>query len=171
MQLKNSLVCYMLDWGYFVFVIFWVNLISDYVDKDFVDYMKFGLLVVFDVICDIICEEKVNIFGFCIGGILVMVMLVYFVVIGDDWVNFVMILVIMVDFKDVGEIGVFVDENWLEVLCVYMEEKGYFEVYYLQDMFLMFCENDLIWLFFEVNYLCGWKFWVFDFLYWNLDFI
>lgn len=169
MQPKNSLVRYMLDRGHSVFVISWVNPTSDHADKDFADYMKLGPLAALDAIRDITREEKANILGFCIGGILVTATLAYLAAIGDDRVNSATTLATMVDFKDVGEIGVFVDENRLEVLRAHMEEKGYLEAYHLQDMFSMLRENDLIWSFFEANYLRGRKPRAFDLLYWNSD--
>ena len=50
-----------------------------------------------------------------------------------------------------------------------MEEKGYLEAHHLQDMFSMLRENDLIWSFYEWNYLRGDKPRPFDLLYWNAD--
>ena len=50
-----------------------------------------------------------------------------------------------------------------------MEEKGYLEAHHLQDMFSMLRENDLIWSFYEANYLRGDKPRPFDLLYWNAD--
>ena len=169
MQPKNSLVRYMLDRGHSVFVISWVNPTSEHADKDFADYMTLGPLAALDAIRDITGEEKANILGFCIGGILVTATLAYLAGIGDDRVNSATTLATMVDFKDVGEIGVFIDENRLEVLRAHMEEKGYLEAYHLQDMFSMLRENDLIWSFFEANYLRGRKPRAFDLLYWNSD--
>ena len=52
----------------------------------------------------------------------------------------------MVDFTDVGEIGVFVDRR-LVALREHMKATGYLENHHLQDMFSMIRENDLIWSF------------------------
>ncbi len=103
MQPKNSLVLYMLDRGHSVFVISWVNPTSDHADKYFADYMTLGPLAALDAIRDITGEEKANILGFCIGGILVTATLAYLAGIGDDRVNSATTLATMVDFKDVGE--------------------------------------------------------------------
>ncbi|WP_425092314.1 PHA/PHB synthase family protein [Tropicimonas sp. S265A] len=169
MQPKNSLIRYALDQGNSVFVISWANPTKAHADLDFADYMTLGPLTALDVIRDVTGEDKANVLGFCIGGILVTSMLGYLAAKGDDCINAATTLATMVDFKDVGEIGVFIDDNRLEILRAHMEEKGYLESYHLQDMFSMLRENDLIWSFFEANYLRGKKPRAFDLLYWNSD--
>lgn len=169
MKPENSLIHYMLEQGHTVFVISWANPTRDHADKDFADYMTEGPLAALDVIRDITGEEKANILGFCIGGILVTAMLGYLAAIGDDRIASATTLATMVDFTNVGEIGVFIDEDRLEVLRGHMDEKGYLEAHHLQDMFSMLREKDLIWSFVEANYLRGEKPRAFDLLSWNSD--
>ena len=169
MRPQNSLIRYALDQGHSVFVISWVNPDKSHADLDFTDYMKLGPLTALEVMRDITGEEKANVLGFCIGGILVTAMLGYLAAKGEDRINSATTLATMVDFKDVGEIGVFIDDDRLEILRGHMEEKGYLEAHHLQDMFSMLRENDLIWSFFEANYLRGDKPRPFDLLYWNSD--
>lgn len=169
MKPENSLVRYMLDRGHSVFVISWVNPTKDHAAKDFSDYMTDGPLAALDAIRDITGQEKANILGFCIGGILVTATLGYLAAIGDDRIAAATTLATMVDFKDVGEIGVFIDDDRLEILRGHMFEKGYLESHHLQDMFSMLREKDLIWSFVEANYLRGEKPRAFDLLSWNSD--
>jgi polyhydroxyalkanoate synthase len=169
MKPENSLIRYMLDRGHSVFVISWVNPTRAHADKDFSDYMTEGPLAALDVIRDITGEEKANILGFCIGGILVTATLGYLAALGDDRIASATTLATMVDFKDVGEIGVFIDDDRLEILRSHMDEKGYLEAHHLQDMFSMLREKDLIWSFVEANYLRGEKPRAFDLLSWNSD--
>lgn len=169
MQPKNSLVKYMLERGHSVFVISWVNPTREHAEKDFGDYMKDGPLTALDVIRDITKQEKANILGFCIGGILVTATMAYLAAKGDDRIAAATTLATMVDFKNVGEIGVFVDENRLKIIGEHMAEKGYLEAHHLQDMFSMLRENDLIWSFHESRYLRGNKPRPFDLLFWNSD--
>lgn len=51
---KKLVVKGLLDVGFSVFMIFWVNFDKFFVDYDFVSYMKYGFIVVLDVVCDII---------------------------------------------------------------------------------------------------------------------
>jgi len=169
MRPENSLIRYTLDQGHSVFVISWANPTKDHADLDFADYMRLGPLAALDAIRDITGEQRANVLGFCIGGILVTAMLGFLAAKGEDRINSATTLATMVDFKDVGEIGVFIDDDRLEILRDHMEEKGYLEAHHLQDMFSMLRENDLIWSFFEANYLRGDKPRPFDLLYWNAD--
>ncbi|PWJ21642.1 PHA/PHB synthase family protein [Jannaschia seohaensis] len=169
MRPQNSLIRYALDQGHSVFVISWANPTKAHADLDFTDYMTKGPIAALDVIRDITGEEKANVLGFCIGGILVTAMLGYLAAKGDDRINSATTLATMVDFADVGEIGVFIDDDRLEVLRAHMEEKGYLDAHHLQDMFSMLRENDLIWSFYDANYLRGDKPRPFDLLYWNSD--
>lgn len=169
MRAENSLIRYALEQGHSVFVISWANPTKEHADLDFTDYMKMGPLTALDVMRDITKEEKADVLGFCIGGILVTAMLGYLAAKGDDRINSATTLATMVDFKDVGEIGVFIDDDRLTMLRDHMEEKGYLEAYHLQDMFSMLRENDMIWSFYEANYLRGDKPRPFDLLFWNAD--
>lgn len=169
MQPKNSLVRYMLDRGHSVFVISWVNPTKEHAEKDFADYMTLGPLAALEAIRNITKQNKANILGFCIGGILVTATLAYLAAIRDNQINSATTLATMVDFENVGEIGVFIDDNRLEILRSHMADKGYLDAHHLQDMFSMLRENDLIWSFYEANYLRGSKPRAFDLLFWNSD--
>ncbi|MBU2994408.1 class I poly(R)-hydroxyalkanoic acid synthase [Octadecabacter sp. 1_MG-2023] len=169
MKPENSLIRFALDQGHSVFVISWVNPTRDHAEKDFADYMTEGPLAALDVIRDVTGEEKANILGFCIGGILVTAMLGYLQGIGDDRIASATTLATMVDFENVGEIGVFVDNDRLDSMRHHTAEKGYLDAHHLQDMFSMLREKDLIWSFVEANYLRGQKPRAFDLLSWNSD--
>ena len=135
----------------------------------FDDYMRLGPLAALDAVEQATGESEVDILGFCIGGILVTATLAYLAAKGDTRVKTATTLATMVDFTDVGELGVFVDRDRLEVLRAHMAEKGYLENHHLQDMFSMIRENDLVWSFHVMNYLMGRKPPAFDLLFWNSD--
>lgn len=170
MRPKNSLVRYMLDRGHTVFVISWVNPTREHAAKSFADYMQLGPLAALDAIRDATGEETTNILGFCIGGILVTATLAVLAARGTaDRIGCATTLATMVDFTNVGEIGVFIDDDRLKALRAHMKTTGYLENHHLQDMFAMIRENDLVWSFHVMNYLMGKKPPAFDLLYWNSD--
>lgn len=166
---KNSLVRYMLERGHSVFVISWVNPTKAHAQKSFEDYMRLGPLAALDAIEAATGETRVNILGFCIGGILVTATLAWLAARKDARIASATTLATMVDFADVGEIGVFIDQERLVALRAHMKETGYLENHHLQDMFSMIRENDLIWSFHVMNYLMGKKPPAFDLLFWNSD--
>jgi hypothetical protein len=75
--------------------------------------------------------------------------------------------VTLVDFTDVGDMAVFIDEEQLEDLEARMRERGYLEAHDLAMSFNMLRANDLIWSFVVNNYLLGKEPMPFDLLYWN----
>ena len=169
MKPDNSMVRFMLEQGHSVFLISWVNPTKQHADLSFEDYMRLGPLEALDKVEEATGEKEFDILGFCIGGILVTATLAYMAAKGDTRVKTATTLATMVDFTDVGEIGVFIDRDRLKVLRQHMAEKGYLENHHLQDMFSMIRENDLIWSFHVMNYLMGRKPPAFDLLYWNGD--
>ena len=169
MRPKNSLVRYMLERGHTVFIISWVNADQRHADKGFEDYMKEGPLAAIDAIEQATGESRINILGFCIGGILVTATLAWLAAKGEDRIATATTLATMVDFKDVGEAGVFVDREQLERIRGHVSKTGALEGHHLKDMFSMLRENDLIWSFHVMNYLMGRRPPPFDLLYWNAD--
>ena len=169
MRPHNSMVRYMLEQGHSVFLISWVNPTKEHAHLSFEDYMKLGPLAALDVAQKATGEKKFDILGFCIGGILVTATLAYLAAKKDRRIVTATTLATMVDFEDVGETGVFIDNDQLASMRKHMKETGYLEASHLRDMFSMMRENDLIWSFHVMNYLMGNKPPAFDLLYWNAD--
>lgn len=166
---ENSLVRYMLERGHSVFLISWVNPDQRHAALSFEDYMKLGPLAALDAMEKATGEKTFDILGFCIGGILVTATLALLAARKDKRIATASTLATMIDFTNVGEIGVFIDRDRLQVLREHMKEKGYLENHHLQDMFAMIRENDLVWSFHVMNYLMGRKPPAFDLLFWNAD--
>ncbi|PIW26017.1 MAG: class I poly(R)-hydroxyalkanoic acid synthase [Rhodospirillales bacterium CG15_BIG_FIL_POST_REV_8_21_14_020_66_15] len=169
LQPRNSLVKWIVDQGYTLFVISWVNPREDLADKSFADYMKEGPLAALGAIEKAIGEREVNVLGFCIGGILTTATLAYLAAVGDDRIKSASLMATMVDLKDVGEVSVFVNDAQLRRIKGHVAQKGYLEGKHMADMFSMMRENDLIWSFVVNNYLLGKDPMPFDLLYWNSD--
>jgi poly[(R)-3-hydroxyalkanoate] polymerase subunit PhaC len=165
----NSIVRWLVERGHTVFLISWVNPTEEHAGMSFEDYMNLGPLAALDAIYEATGEKRCDIQGFCIGGILVMATLAYLKAKRDKRIATATTIATLVDFTDVGEIGVFVDRDRVEMLRSRLKEKGYLENYHLRDMFSMMRENDLVWSFHVMNYLMGERPPAFDILYWNGD--
>ena len=169
LQPKNSLIKYTVDQGHTLFVISWKNPTRALSHKTFSDYMNEGPLAALGAIEKATGQKEVNALGFCIGGILTLATLAYMAVKRDRRIKSATVLATMVDFQDVGEVSVFVDEERLKDIEAYTAEKGYLEGKHMAQMFSMMRENDLIWSFVVNNYLMGREPLPFDLLYWNAD--
>tara|TARA_R110002124_G_scaffold9429_5_gene48264 strand:+ start:6100 stop:7956 length:1857 start_codon:yes stop_codon:yes gene_type:complete len=175
LQPKNSFIKWAVDQGHTVFVVSWVNPDESLADKSFEDYMLEGPLAALDAIRDATGEDSVNIIGYCIGGTLTASTLAYLAAQPEgakytaDRVASATFFTTMTDFSEPGELGVFIDEEQLDLLEEHMAEKGYLEGSYMSQVFNMMRDNDLIWSFVVNNYLLGREPMAFDLLYWNSD--
>jgi polyhydroxyalkanoate synthase subunit PhaC len=166
---RNSFIRWAVGQGHTVFVISWVNPDERLAAKGFEDYMREGPLAALDAMEQATGERTANVIGYCLGGTLLASTLAYMAVKRDARVKSATYFVTMVDFKEAGELSVFIDEEQLHALEQRMEKKGYLEARDMHTTFNMLRANDLIWSFVVNNYLLGKQPFPFDLLYWNAD--
>jgi polyhydroxyalkanoate synthase len=166
---ENSLIKWLVDQGFTVFVISWVNPDERLADMDFEHYMSLGTLAAIDAIEKATGQHEVNAIGYCIGGVLMLCTLAYLAAQGDERVKSATLFATMTDFSDPGELGVFIDEEQFESVDKGMQIRGYLQGREMANMFNMLRANDLIWSFVINNYLLGQEPFPFDLLYWNSD--
>lgn len=169
MQPKNSLIKFLVDAGYTVFVISWKNPDASMEETSFDDYLTLGPLAAFKACKEITKAAKINVIGYCIGGTLLSMALSYLDVKGDTSVNSATFLVSLQDFSEVGDTSVFIDEPQVQYVEGQMMERGYLDSRSMASMFNMLRANDLIWSNVVNNYLLGKEPPAFDLLYWNND--
>ncbi len=169
LQPKNSFIKWCVDRGHTVFVISWVNPDERLAQKSFEDYMLEGPLAALDAIDAATGERSVNAVGYCLGGTLLASTLAYLAAQGDDRIASATYFVTLVDFTEVGEMAVFIDEDQIASLEKRMRERGYLEAHDMATSFNMLRANDLIWSFVVSNYLLGREQTPFDLLFWNSD--
>jgi polyhydroxyalkanoate synthase subunit PhaC len=166
---KNSFIKWAVDQGHTVFVVSWVNPDESLAQKGFADYLLEGPLVALDAIEQATGEKQANVLGYCIGGTLVGSTLAYMAAKRDNRVKSATFFTSLLDFSDVGELSVFIDEEQLQLMEHHMNLKGYLEGSHMADAFNLLRENDLIWSVVINNYLLGREPMPFDLLYWNSD--
>ncbi|MHB8598062.1 MAG: PHA/PHB synthase family protein [Ktedonobacteraceae bacterium] len=169
MQPQNSLIKFMVDSGFTVFVVSWKNPDASMEEIGFDDYLTMGPLNAFEAIKNITGSPKVNAIGYCIGGTLLSMAIPYLVAKNDDVVNSATFFVALQDFTEVGDTSVFIDEPQITYLEGQMMEKGYLDSRSMSTMFNMLRANDLIWSNVVNNYMLGKEPPAFDLLYWNAD--
>ena len=166
---ENSMVRWLVDQGHTVFMISWVNPDARLAHKRFDDYMLEGPLAALDAIEKAIGAKAVNAVGYCMGGILLAGAVAYLTAKDDQRIKSATYLATMLDFSDVGDISVFIDEEQIESLEHRINSQGYLDGRSMATTFRMLRANDLIWSFFVNNYLLGKDPVPFDLLYWNCD--
>ncbi|MBU3020765.1 class I poly(R)-hydroxyalkanoic acid synthase [Aestuariibacter sp. A3R04] len=166
---KKSVVNGLLESGFSVFMISWVNPDATLADKDFVDYMKAGPLDALDTVCAITGREKVNMVGFCVGGTLLSTAAAYLRAKGDTRIASLTLLTTLLDFSEPGEIGNYLTEDALPIMEQNADIKGIYDGRILGLSFSLLRENNLFWSYFINNYLKGKDPAAFDILFWNSD--
>ena len=166
---KKSMVKGLLDSGYAVFMISWVNPTAELAEFSFTDYMTYGPLVALEQVKMITGQKQVNLTGFCVGGTLCSMLVAYLRAIGDESVASLTLLTTLLDFSEPGEISNYFTEEMLQMIEKKAETKGIYDGRVIAMSFSMLRENSLFWSFFIENYLKGKDPAPFDILYWNSD--
>ena len=167
---ENSLVKWLTDQGFTVFIISWVNPDETLARKGFEDYLLEGPLSALDVIESITRSKQTSLVGYCLGGTLTSIANAYLRANGqENRIASATYLTTLVDFTEAGDLSVFIDDTQLDSLEERMEEQGYLDAADMANTFNMLRSNDLIWSFVVNNYLLGKEPMAFDLLYWNSD--
>jgi polyhydroxyalkanoate synthase len=166
---KNSLVQWLLDRGQTVFMVSWKNPGPDMAGYGFEDYMLKGPVAALEAVEQATGERHVNAVGYCLGGILLSATAAYLQAKGDDRIARGSYLTTMVDFEEVGEISLFIDEGSLDELEAHINAQGLLDGRNVAATWRVLRANDLIWSFYVNSYLLGKSPRPFDILYWNAD--
>lgn len=166
---ENSFVQWLLEQGYTVFMLSWVNPDASYRATQFADYMTQGPLAALDTIERLTGERQVAGVGYCLGGILLAAALAYTDGARERRFASATYLAASTDFSDPGDIGIFIDEMTVESVERQMRRRGYFDGRLLAAGFNLLKENDLFWNYYVTNYLKGERPAAFDLLHWNSD--
>ena len=166
---RNSFVRWATAQGHTIFIVSWVNPDEKLAEKNFDDYMREGILDALTAIEAATGERAVNAIGYCLGGTLLSSTLAWMAANNDDRVKSATFFVTLMDFRESGELNVFIDEEQIKVLEGKMNKRGFLEGSEMATTFNMLRANDLIWSFVVNNYLLGNDPFPFDLLYWNSD--
>ena len=169
MQPKNSMVRFLVEQGFTVFVVSWKNPGASMDGTTIEDYMDLGPLAASDVVREITGSPTVNVMGYCIGGTLLAMTLAWLATKGDTRFGSATFMVSLQDFSKVGDSAVFLGESAIDFVEQQMLERGYLNSREMSNMFNLLRSNDLIWSNVVNNYLLGQKPPAFDLLYWNSD--
>ncbi len=122
-----------------------------------------------DAIAEITGQPKINLVGFCAGGITSAMVMSYFAAKGEDRVNSLALCVTMLDFKVDAALGAFRLPAVLGAAKAKTAKKGILPGADLSKIFTWLRPNDLVWNYWVNNYLMGEPPAAFDILAWNND--
>lgn len=165
----NSLVKYLVDNGHTVFIISWKNPDSNDRNLGLDDYLHYGIMNALDTISKIIPHKKINTVGYCLGGTLLSIAAAVMGAMEDHRIQTTTLFAAQVDFRDAGEITLFIDQSQITYLEDIMWEKGYLDGSKMAGAFNLLRSNDLIWSRVIHDYLLGQRRPMNDLMAWNTD--
>ena len=169
---KKSMVRYLVDQGFDVFITSWKNPGEDMRDVRFDDYLVEGILHLIDSARGLTGAAKVHAVGYCIGGTALSTYMAWanrHFKPEDMPVAHWTLFTTLVDFHKPGDIEVFVDEGSIRFLTQNMARKGYLDGAEMASAFRLLRSNSLIWHYVVHGWLYGETPPPFDVLYWNMD--
>lgn len=166
---ENSLVRFLTEQGYTVFMISWKNPDAGDRDLGMKDYRKLGVMAALDVIGKITKDSPVHAVGYCLGGTLLAIAAAAMARDGDERLKSLTLLATQTDFTDAGELMMFINESQLSFLEDLMWEQGYLDTHQMSGAFQILRSNDLIWSRGIHDYLMGERAEMSDLMAWNAD--
>jgi len=166
---ENSMVRFLTERGYTVFMISWKNPGPEDRDLSMEDYRTLGVMSALDAVSAIIPKQKVHAVGYCLGGTLLTIAAAAMARDSDARFKSVSFFAAQADFTEAGELTLFINESQLSFLEDMMWEQGFLDTKQMAGAFQMLRSNDLIWSRMVRDYLMGERAPMTDLMAWNAD--
>jgi polyhydroxyalkanoate synthase len=165
---ENSLVKYLVEQGYTVFILSWRNPTSEDRDLGMDDYLE-ALGQATEAVTEIVPDVKMHAVGYCIGGTLLSTKAAQMARDGDDGLATLTLFATQTDFEQPGELQLFTSESEISFLENTTWDQGYLDTSQMAGAFQLLKSRDLIWSRYVKEYLRGERQGMFDLMAWNAD--
>jgi polyhydroxyalkanoate synthase len=169
LQPENSFVRFCVEQGFTTFIVSWRNVPPELGRLGWDNYIENGVLAPLRAVKAICSADKINTLGFCVGGTLLSCAMAVMASRKEERVASLTLLATLLDFAEPGDIGVYINREFVERSEEEFRESGLMPGGKLASTFATLRANDLIWHFVVDNYLKGKPPKAFDLLYWNAD--
>ena len=165
----NSLVRFLVENGFTVFMISWKNPTSEDRNLSLEDYRELGVDAAIAAINEIMPEQAIHAAGYCLGGTLLSIAAARLGRDRPDCLRSVTLLAAQTDFTEAGELTLFINESQVAFLEDMMWQRGVLGPMQMAGAFQMLRSNDLIWSRIVHDYLIGERAPPSDLMSWNAD--
>lgn len=162
----KSVVNWILNNGYDVFLISWRSPDKSMVDFSIEDYVLRGIEEAIDATTQLLGVDKINCIGYCIGGTFLMILAAYFASCNKQVINSITLLNSMLDFSFPGPSGIFINDILIQYLTA---NKPLIEGHLMCNFFRWLRSGELFWNYVRQNYWYGKELQSSDMMYWNED--
>ncbi len=166
---KNSMVKYLTEQGFTVFMVSWLNPGPDDRDLGMDDYRELGVMAAIEAAQAIVPDQAIHGVGYCLGGTLLSITAAALARNDHSPFKTLSLLAAQVDFTEPGELQLFINESQLSFLEDMMWEQGYLDARQMAGAFQLLNSNDLIWSHNMREYLLGERSGMIDLMAWNAD--
>ena len=166
---QNSLIKWIVDQGYTLFVVSWVNPDASFGDVGLDTYVEQGYLEAIGKVKELCNVKAINVIGYCIAGTTLSLTLALLDKRKDKSIKSATFFTTLTDFSDQGEVGVFLEDDFVDGIEAEAKQSGYLRSYYMTKTFSYLRSNDLIYAPAIRSYMMGEAPPAFDLLFWNGD--
>jgi polyhydroxyalkanoate synthase len=150
-------------------MISWKNPGPEDRDLSLEDYRQLGVMAALDAVRAIVPDRQVHGVGYCLGGTLLAIAAAAMARDGDERLRTVSFFAAQADFKEAGELTLFINESQLSFLEDMMWEQGFLDTKQMAGAFQILRSNDLVWSRIVHDYLMGDREPMTDLMAWNAD--
>ncbi|WP_424978891.1 PHA/PHB synthase family protein [Leisingera sp. S232] len=169
LKAQNSLIKWVTEQGYTLFVVSWVNADASHADVGMEDYIQEGFLTAIETAKEICKVKQVNAVGYCIAGTTLSLSLSLLKQRGDKSVKSATFFTTLTDFGEQGEFTPFLQNDFVDGIEAQVEEEGLLRSWVIARTMSFLRSKDLIYGPAVKSYMMGETPPAFDLLYWNGD--
>ncbi|HEX9706657.1 MAG TPA: alpha/beta fold hydrolase, partial [Steroidobacteraceae bacterium] len=166
---KNSLVAWLVDQGFTVFMMSWKNPTAADRELGMDDYLRKGVYAALDAVATVVPDREVHAVGYCIGGTLLAIAAAALAEWGDTRIRDITLFAAQTDFSEPGELSLYISPAQVEMLEALMYKEGVLDSKQMGGAFTMLRAHDLLWQPAVKSYLKGERDGMIDLMAWNAD--
>lgn len=166
---QNSLIKWIVDQGYTLFVVSWVNPGHAHRDVGMDTYIEEGYLESIRIVKEITGEKQVNAVGYCIAGTTLNLTLALLKKRGDKSIKSATFFTALTDFSEQGEFTPFLQEDFISGIEEEVDNIGVLRSFILGRTMSFLRSTDLVYTPAIKSYMMGEAPPAFDLLFWNGD--
>jgi poly[(R)-3-hydroxyalkanoate] polymerase subunit PhaC len=169
LKAQNSLIKWITEQGYTLFVVSWVNPDATMSELGMEDYIEDGYLAAIREVKAMCGVKQVNAVGYCIAGTTLALTLSLLKQRGDKSIKSATFFTALTDFSEQGEFTPFLQDDFIDGIEAEVKEQGLLRSFIMARTFSYLRSTDLIYTPAIRSYMMGETPPAFDLLYWNGD--
>ena len=150
---NKSFVRYMLEQGYTVYMVSWVNPDSKISHYTIDDYLLKGILESIMFILTKHTISKINLVGYCISATMIAMLLSYIKKNSIDVVCSVTLIAMILDYKQQNIVKSLINDDVLDIVNSTYNINGVLSGYYMKQFFSFIRPKEMIWWNYNNNYI------------------